>query len=107
MPGLKGQITEIFSSIQGEGIFVGAKQIFVRFDKCNLSCAFCDERDRPDPEEYGPDKLMQEIKALEESKGPHHSVSFTGGEPLLYCDFLKVFFKDDAQGKGLQVVSGN
>jgi 7-carboxy-7-deazaguanine synthase len=86
---LKADITEIFYSVQGEGIFVGAKQIFVRFRKCNLNCSYCDEsRSRP-AKTYSAVKLVSEIKRLNKSKGPHHSVSFTGGEPLLYSDFLK------------------
>jgi len=31
---------------------------------------------------------MEEVKKLDETNGPHHSVSLTGGEPLLYADFL-------------------
>ena len=91
MDNVKAEITEIFSSIQGEGIFLGAKQIFVRFKKCNLSCSFCDERTKPNSTEYTPIELMNRIKELDGSSGPHHSVSLTGGEPLLYWDFLKVF----------------
>jgi organic radical activating enzyme len=32
---------------------------------------------------------MEEIESLEEAKGIHHSVSLTGGEPLMYPDFIK------------------
>jgi len=88
---VKAEITEIFSSIQGEGVFIGARQIFVRFRNCNLSCSYCDERNKPASKEYTALELMSELKFLELSKGPHHSVSFTGGEPLLYADFLKAF----------------
>ena len=35
-------IKEIFSSIQGEGPYVGEKHVFVRFCKCNLACKYCD-----------------------------------------------------------------
>lgn len=87
----KAEITEIFSSIQGEGIFLGAKQIFVRFKDCNLNCVYCDEPRHVQAKEYSHLDLMSEIKFLELSKGPHHSVSFTGGEPLLYAEFLKGF----------------
>ena len=35
-------IVEIFSSIQGDGILVGERQVFLRFAGCNLCCAYCD-----------------------------------------------------------------
>lgn len=90
MKQLKADITEIFSSVQGEGIFVGAKQIFVRFRKCNINCSYCDESRLAKALEYSAEDLMLKIKRLNKKSGPHHSVSFTGGEPLLYSDFLKV-----------------
>ncbi|MBP7055851.1 MAG: 7-carboxy-7-deazaguanine synthase QueE [Candidatus Omnitrophica bacterium] len=89
----KSEISDIFSSIQGEGIFVGAKQIFVRFRQCNLACAFCDEPWQKEAKLYSSLELMTEVKYLDLNKGPHHSISFTGGEPLMYKDFLKVFLK--------------
>ena len=90
----KAQITEIFSSIQGEGIFLGAKQIFVRFKTCNLDCAFCDVPKDLEPKAYSVYELMKKVKDMEASKGPHHSVSLTGGEPLLYADFLRIFLNE-------------
>ncbi len=39
---LEAPIIEIFSSIQGEGTHVGERQLFVRFQDCELSCKFCD-----------------------------------------------------------------
>ena len=93
MDNVKAEITEIFSSIQGEGVFLGAKQIFVRFKKCNLNCVFCDESRNLGVNEYSPLELLKEVRTLDASNGPHHSVSLTGGEPLLYWDFLKVFLK--------------
>lgn len=89
----KARISEIFSSIQGEGIFLGAKQIFIRFRDCNLSCAYCDERRQGPARELTPLELISEVKFLELSQGPHHSVSLTGGEPLLHSEFLKTFLK--------------
>ena len=102
MDNIKAEITEIFSSIQGEGIFLGAKQIFVRFKKCNLECLFCDERRDITAKEYTPLELMKEVRALDAAKGPHHSVSLTGGEPLLYWDFLKYFLKALKKGRGFK-----
>lgn len=85
---LTAKITEIFSSVQGEGIFLGAKQIFVRFDGCNMNCGFCDEEKERPSHAYTPERLASAIMLMNELKGPHHSVSFTGGEPLLHREFL-------------------
>ncbi len=85
------EITEIFSSIQGEGLFVGAKQIFVRFKDCNLSCGFCDESKDARGKAYTPAELINEIRLLAEQNGMHHSISLTGGEPLCHANFLSHF----------------
>jgi len=89
----KARIIDIFSSIQGEGIFLGAKQIFVRFAGCNMNCVFCDEEKNAEGKKYTPLELMTEVKFLELNKGGHHSVSLTGGEPLMQPEFLRVFLK--------------
>lgn len=82
---MKAKIAEIFESVQGEGLYLGEKQIFVRFFNCNLSCTYCDTKlDRF--MEYEPGELFEEIKLYRDK---YHSVSFTGGEPLLHTDFLK------------------
>lgn len=83
------KITEVFPSIQGEGIYVGQPQIFVRFAECNLSCDFCDTRKRKG-KVYSVFELLDLINTI---SAPHaiNSVSITGGEPLLYTDFLKPF----------------
>jgi 7-carboxy-7-deazaguanine synthase len=92
---VKARVAEIFDSVQGEGLYLGEKQIFVRFFDCNLSCAYCDTKlDRFT--EYEPRELFEEIRLYRDK---YHSISFTGGEPLLYTDFLKEVFKLTA-GRG-------
>ncbi len=82
---MKGKIAEVFESIQGEGLYLGERQLFVRFFGCNLKCKFCDTRlDKFD--EYEPEDLLRELKQYKER---YHSVAFTGGEPLLQKDFLR------------------
>lgn len=82
---IKGKIAEVFDSIQGEGIYLGERQLFVRFFGCNLSCRFCDTKLNAFLE-YEPYELFEEMRLY---RGDFHSVSFTGGEPLLQKDFLK------------------
>ena len=41
-PSTEAQLIEVFSSIQGEGLLVGCRQIFLRFALCNLDCDYCD-----------------------------------------------------------------
>lgn len=96
---MKAPIYEIFSSWQGEGLFAGARQIFVRFSGCNLSCSYCDE---PAASGKGavmtPEESARKIEKLAEFSSSRF-ISFTGGEPLLYADFIKALIKRLGRGK--------
>lgn len=86
------EISEIFSSLQGEGPYLGVPQIFVRFGRCNMHCGYCDELEKMKAgafEILSFEETLSAIQSLESEKGPHHSVSLTGGEPLVYAPFLK------------------
>jgi len=106
MSDLKGFIHEIFSGIQGEGIFVGCRQIFVRLSGCNLNCKFCDTMPaRTLSSKYRVEKTLGKrdfviyenpsdvsetlcnAMALAGDEQIHHSVSITGGEPLTQPEF--------------------
>ena len=82
-------LVEIFSSVQGEGLLVGAKQIFIRFAGCNLACNFCDTPKEAVIKGISVDEVLEKVKYLEKARGQHHSVSLTGGEPLLHTSFLR------------------
>lgn len=77
-------IKEIFKSVQGEGPYIGVNQLFIRFSVCNLDCKYCDTDFKTDLTEYDSESLA---KIINETKGIH-SVSLTGGEPLMEKDFL-------------------
>ena len=101
-------LVECFSSIQGEGILVGLRQVFLRLCGCNLSCSFCDTPGmssvpetcqleltpgRRDFQEIpNPVSLERVVATLAGWKkgwpGIHHSISVTGGEPLLHAEAL-------------------
>ena len=87
----KAPVTEIFSSLQGEGPYAGVKQVFVRFYDCNMRCCWCDtpqalpEHAAP-PSEMDTEEVFLRVSDLWEHC---HSVSLTGGEPLLQAAFLE------------------
>ncbi len=99
-------LQEIFSSVQGEGVHVGKRQVFVRFAHCHLKCVYCDtpmtsasgQCHLETPPGSGQITLLENpmpaqalVEAIETllPQARHHSVSFTGGEPLLYHRFLR------------------
>ena len=86
---METKINEIFSSIQGEGPVVGYKQLFIRFCGCNLKCEYCDT-EFTNGETYTPQSLYKKITS-EYALNTFHSISLTGGEPLLSTEFLKEF----------------
>ena len=86
----EARISEIFSSLQGEGTHLGERHLFIRFEECHIHCEYCDELDKP-ARTYLLDEVMQTVRQLEKEEGPHAFVSLTGGEPLLYQNFLAPF----------------
>lgn len=83
------KIKEVFASIQGEGPYIGAKQLFIRFCDCNLRCHYCDTDYTGENEVYTPESLLDVVKQFDLKT--IDSVSLTGGEPLLSVDFLENF----------------
>ena len=56
------KVKEIFASIQGEGPYVGYKQLFIRFCGCNLNCGYCDtEFDANGAAAYSLDEILKKI----------------------------------------------
>lgn len=91
---LRAEISEIFSSLQGEGPYLGVRQIFVRFGRCNMHCAYCDELEKMQAGRFRlmtAHEILRETARLVAEKGEHHSISLTGGDPLFYPEFLAEF----------------
>ena len=122
---LTANVCEVFSSIQGEGIFVGCRHLFLRLAGCNLRCEYCDTKDSwlsPDralfqekPNSYkmeginNPISLMKLWDIINRFHPKlHHSLSITGGEPLMQVDTVKALSKlwKDAGGKVLLETNG-
>jgi 7-carboxy-7-deazaguanine synthase len=80
------RISEVYTSIQGEGPGAGSPTQFVRFAGCNLKCPGwpCDTQHAIDPKLYrnewetiSPDTLLNHVESWP------RAVTLTGGEPLL------------------------
>lgn len=78
----KLRISEIFASVQGEGIWVGVPSVFVRVSGCNLRCGWCDTPYASwNPE--GPVMETTDILAEVKRYSVKHIV-LTGGEPMIF-----------------------
>ncbi len=115
------RLIEVFSAIQGEGLNVGTRQIFIRFALCDLRCHFCDsahtwsvpptcrvERSPGlrDFEIYSnpvPLTVLLEWVERQNLPGLHDSISLTGGEPLLHTPFLIEFLPQVRHLTGLPI----
>lgn len=106
-------INEIFYSIQGEAHFAGLPSVFVRFQGCDVGCAFCDTKHTwkltPGDKVETRDILgktgdlkgwayfgLSEILAAIYSYPNARHVVFTGGEPAQYD--LRPLISDLEQG---------
>ncbi len=102
---MKTYLSEIFSSVQGEGPYVGERHLFVRFCGCHRECIFCDtntERTESVLVETDPgsgtfeqvsnpldvEQVVELIRKVDRKK-TNRRISFTGGAPLLQAHFLR------------------
>ncbi|MBZ0166011.1 MAG: 7-carboxy-7-deazaguanine synthase QueE [Candidatus Omnitrophica bacterium] len=88
---MTAKIIEIFQSIQGEGKYAGVNQVFVRFFECNMHCSWCDTPHSigDTTRRYREVNLLELFEEIQAQWPGSHSVTLTGGEPLLQVDFLK------------------
>lgn len=99
----KAKIVEIFTSIQGEGPYIGVKQLFIRFSGCNLECNYCDTNQEFNGSclEFTPEELLNNIQDF--NLRTVHSISLTGGEPLIWADFLQEFLQKSLSSTGSKI----
>ena len=75
------QLTEIFPSLQGEGLYTGHPAVFIRLAGCNMEplCPFCDT-DFKYRRQASVEAIVEEVKQLAGDKVK--LVVITGGEPF-------------------------
>ena len=82
------KISEIFYSIQGEGMLTGVPSVFVRTSGCNLRCAWCDTPYTSwSPE--GSEMTLEDILAAVRTYPARYAV-VTGGEPMIAPDIIRL-----------------
>lgn len=108
---MKARLIEIFASVQGEGLWVGKPQVFVRFHGCKLKCDFCDTplthhlikscriEYPPFSKQFAQRNIELDEVQLDEEIGRFgiKSLALTGGEPLEQADFIRDWFSHTHQ----------
>ena len=95
------KVVEIFESINGEGEKAGQLALFIRFQKCNLNCSYCDTKwANSDDSPYTLMNLEELYKKVVESG--IKNVTITGGEPLLQ-ENIEIFLKKLAENPEINV----
>ncbi len=101
-----GFLSEVFISIQGEGSWVGKRQLFIRLAGCSQQCPYCDTKNTwkkkvknwvmYDSNKWPPISyenpvllpfLLPRVKQIMR-KHAVYSVAITGGEPLEQPEFM-------------------
>lgn len=82
------KISEIFYSIQGEGMLAGVPSVFLRTSGCNLRCTWCDTPYtswKPEGEDLPLGGVLADVRR---HWGTH--VVVTGGEPMIQEDIVRL-----------------
>ena len=89
---IKIKVSEIFTSFQGEGPYIGTPATFLRLYGCNLNCQWCDT-DISTYEMLSVDDVA-EILITQMEFNNINLLVITGGEPTLQMEEIKRLIKE-------------
>lgn len=89
---IKIKVSEIFTSFQGEGPYIGTPATFLRLYGCNLNCEWCDT-DISTYEMLSVDDVAEILMTQMEFNNINLLV-ITGGEPTLQMEEIKRLIKE-------------
>src|SRR2546428_14032742 len=95
------RVSEVFASVQGEGVTVGTPSAFVRLQGCSVGCAWCDTKyswASTGGRETTLDALLAEVTST-----GLDNVVVTGGEPLQHPAFVALVDALKAAGRRIEV----
>lgn len=77
-------INSIYRATEGEGVFIGSPQIFVRYQGCHIGCVNCDSKDTWEFDSAREMKWEEIVAAIDDIRSdyPIKRLSITGGDPL-------------------------
>ena len=98
---IKIKVSEIFTSFQGEGPYIGTPATFLRLYGCNLNCQWCDT-DISTYEMLSVDDVAEILMTQMEFNNINLLV-ITGGEPTLQMEEIKRLIKELPEGIKIQL----
>ncbi len=96
------RVNEIFLSIQGEGLHVGERTVFVRFYGCPLRCVWCDQPEALAHTGVGRFETMgaADVRDRVAAFPAVRRLCLTGGEPVIAAKESLLWLLEDRRGAG-------
>lgn len=94
-------VSEIFHSLQGEGLLMGVPSVFVRTSGCNLRCNWCDTPYAS----WNPEGVKMSVAGIlaAVAKYPSRHVVLTGGEPMIAPEIHELALRLREGGKHITI----
>jgi len=96
------RISEVFTTIQGEGMLSGVPSLFIRTSGCNLRCVWCDTPYTswaPEGEDWSLERILDFVRG----EPAYRHIVITGGEPMLFREMVELTAALRAEGRHITI----